>query len=177
MSILKIARMGHPVLLRVAAPIADPCAPAVRALIDDMIETMLDAGGAGLAGPQVHVSQRIFVYSVPPSRSTGPDDPPIEPSVLINPVLEPDGLDEVMCVEGCLSIPHLRGVVPRFARVRYAGLDGLGHPVRGTATGFLANVLQHENDHLDGVLYPSRMRDLRRLGFQDEIARYGMPTE
>ena len=175
MALLKIARMGHPVLLARAEPVADPAAPPVRQLISDMIETMEDARGAGLAAPQVHVGQRIFVYRVPEERSAGPDDPPRAVQALINPVLTPVGEEIALGMEGCLSIPGLRGVVPRPARIRYSGFDRDGNPVEGEASGFLAIVLQHENDHLDGILYPMRMTDLTRFGFEDEIARHGMP--
>nr|WP_281374931.1 peptide deformylase [Gluconacetobacter sacchari] len=170
---LKIARMGHPVLLRRADAVPDPTAPEIGRLIDDMIETMEDARGAGLAAPQVHVSLRLFVYRVPAERSAGADDPPRETDVLINPVLTPVDDDMILRPEGCLSIPGLRGLVPRYVRVAYAGLDRAGQAVEGVATGFLANVLQHEYDHLDGILYPMRMTDLGQMGFDEEIARYG----
>ncbi|WP_308720512.1 peptide deformylase [Komagataeibacter xylinus] len=173
MTLLKIARMGHPVLLQPTQPVADTQAPAIRALVADMIETMLDAGGAGLAAPQVHHGLALFVYHVPLARSTGEDDPPRPPSALINPVLEPVGDEMVDRLEGCLSIPGLRGWVPRHARVAYSGLDAHGHAVQGVASGFLANVLQHEYDHLNGILYPMRMTNLGRMGFDSEMARYG----
>ena len=176
MALLKIARMGHPVLLGRADPVDDPTGPEIRRLVADMIETMTDARGAGLAAPQVHVPLRLFVYRVPAERSAGPEDPPLETQVLINPVIEPVGEETVLAVEGCLSIPGLRGAVPRPARVRYAGVDGEGQPVEGEASGFLAVVLQHENDHLDGVLYPMRMRDFTRFAFEDEMTRHGMPA-
>lgn len=176
MALLKIARMGHPVLLAPAQPVADPTAPAVRQLVDDMIETMHDARGAGLAAPQVHVGLRVFVYRVPEDRSAGPEDPPLPVQALINPVITPIGDEMAMRVEGCLSIPGLRGVVPRHAQVHYAGVDRNGDPVSADATGFLAVVLQHENDHLDGILYPMRMTDMTRFGFEDELARFGVPA-
>ena len=176
MALLKIARMGHPILLARAAEVPEPGAASVRALIDDMIETMHDARGAGLAAPQVHVGLRVFVYSVPEARSTGPDDPPLPVQALINPRITPLGDEMVHRVEGCLSIPGLRGAVPRHLRVRYEGFDREGAPVHGEAGGFLAMVLQHEHDHLDGILYPMRMTDLTRLGFEDELARHGMPA-
>ena len=174
MALLKIARMGHPVLLARAEPVRDPASPAIAQLIEDMIETMDDASGAGLAAPQVHVPLRLFVYGVPPQRSTGEDDPPLPVQVLINPVLSPIGEEVVTQTEGCLSIPGLRGAVTRPARVRYQGLDRHGAPVSGEASGFLALVLQHEYDHLDGILYPMRMSDLGRLGYDAEYARYGI---
>ena len=174
MALLKIARMGHPVLLARAEPVRDPTAPAIAQLIEDMIETMHDASGAGLAAPQVHVPLRVFVYHVPAQRSAGENDPPRAVDALINPVLTPIGDEMATHTEGCLSIPGLRGAVPRPARVRYEGLDRHGRPVSGEASGFLALVLQHEQDHLDGILYPMRMTDLSRLGYETEYARYGV---
>ena len=176
MALLKIARMGHPVLLARAEPVSDPHDASVRRLIDDMIETVEDARGVGLAAPQVHVGLRIFVYRVPEQRSTGPDDPPLAVQALINPRITPLGEELVLRVEGCLSIPGLRGAVPRHVRVGYAGFDRNGIPVSGEARGFLANVLQHENDHLDGILYPMRMTDMTRFSFEDEFARFGLPA-
>ena len=172
MALLKIARMGHPVLLQRAAAVADPRAPEVRRLIDDMFETMEDAGGVGLAAPQVHVPLRLFVFTVPEGRRDGEDDPPVGHSVLINPVIEPVGGDEAEHWEGCLSIPGLRGLVRRPARIRYMGLDGEGNAVAGEASGFRAVVMQHEHDHLNGTLYPMRMTDLSRWGFNEELARF-----
>ncbi len=172
MAILKIARMGHPILFRRAEPVADPLDPAVTRLIADMIETMEDAGGAGLAAPQVHVSLRLFVYRVPEARSTDADDPPRPATALVNPVLEPEGDAIATTFEGCLSIPGLRGAVPRPARVRYRGLDGEGRAVDGVAVGFQAVVIQHEYDHLDGILYPSRITDLTTFGFVEEQFRF-----
>ena len=174
MALLKIARLGHPVLLARAEPVPEPKAISVARLIDDLVETMEDIRGAGLAAPQVHVGLRVFVYRVPEERSAGPDDPPLTVQALINPTIEPIGDEQALRVEGCLSIPGLRGAVPRPARVRYAGWDRAGEPISGEASGFLATVLQHENDHLDGILYPMRMTDLSRLAFEDEFARFGL---
>ena len=172
MAILKIARMGHPVLLQRAEPVADPTDPAIAHLVADMIETMEDAGGAGLAAPQVHVSLRLFVYRVPEARSAGAADPPRATAVLINPPLEPVGDDIAIAWEGCLSIPGLRGAVPRPARVRYRGTDGEGRAVECVAEGFHAVVLQHEYDHLEGIMYPSRMTDFSQFGFTEELIRF-----
>ena len=167
-AILKIARMGHPVLTQRAGPVDDPAAPEIRRLIADMIETMDDASGAGLAAPQVHVPLRLFVYRVPEGRGG-----PVRPTAaLINPVVEPIGDAISMSWEGCLSIPGLRGAVPRAAQVRYTGVDGAGVPVDEVADGFHALVIQHETDHLDGVLYPMRMTDFRLFAFNEELARY-----
>lgn len=172
MAILKIARMGHPVLLRPADPVPDPTAPEIRRLVADMIETMEDAGGAGLAAPQVHVSLRLFIFRVPEARATGDaDDAPTGTQVLINPVVEPMGEDLRLRWEGCLSIPGLRAAVPRHWRIRYAGVDGEGLAVAREATGFHAGVVQHENDHLDGILYPMRMTDFSLFGFNEELER------
>jgi peptide deformylase len=173
MAILKIARMGHPVLLQRAEPVPDPTAPEIRRLIADMIETMEDASGAGLAAPQVHVPLRLFVFRVPAERGTGDaDDTPMPISVLINPAVELLGEDYRLRWEGCLSIPGLRAAVPRAWRIRYQGLDAEGQPVAREATGFHAGVVQHEYDHLDGILYPMRMTDFSLFGFVEELARF-----
>ncbi|PHK96654.1 peptide deformylase [Pseudoroseomonas rhizosphaerae] len=173
MAILKIARMGHPVLLERCQPVPDPGAPEIRRLVRDMIETMEDAPGAGLAAPQVHVPLRLFVFRVLPERSTGaPDDVAVGNTVLINPVVEPLGEEKHLRWEGCLSIPGLRAAVPRHRRVRYTGQDCDGRTVSAEVGGFHAGVVQHENDHLDGILYPMRMRDFRLMGFNEEIARF-----
>ncbi|CAA9257137.1 MAG: Peptide deformylase [uncultured Acetobacteraceae bacterium] len=161
MAILKIARMGHPVLLREAEPVPDPTLPDIRRLVADMAETMRDAQGIGLAAPQVHVPLRLFVW-----RGDGNTA-----SALFNPEVEPLGEEVESVWEGCLSIPGLRGCVTRPRRVRFRGLDGEGRPVEGEAEGMAARVIQHETDHLDGVLYPMRMEDFALFGFTEEIAR------
>jgi peptide deformylase len=172
MAILKIARMGHPVLLQRAEPVVDPGAPEVRRLIRDMIETMEDAQGAGLAAPQVHVPLRLFVFRVGPERTGGdPEDAPVGNTVLINPEIELLTDERVLRWEGCLSIPGLRAAVPRAPRIRYTGVDGEGRQVTRAVTGFHAGVVQHEHDHLDGILYPMRMTDFRLFGFTEELAR------
>jgi peptide deformylase len=172
MAILKIARLGHPVLLQRAEPVSDPTAPEIRRLVADMTETMEDAGGAGLAAPQVHVPLRLFVFRVPAHRATGDvDDLPGGVSVLINPTLEFLGDDVRPRWEGCLSIPGMRAAVPRHWRIRYAGVDEAGQPVGREATGFHANVVQHEYDHLDGILYPMRITDFSTFGFTEELDR------
>lgn len=170
MSLLKIARMGHPVLRRKAEPVADPTDPAVARLVADMVDTMLDASGVGLAAPQVHVSRRIIVFQIPDARRQR--DEPVGPdgvTALINPVVEPLGETLENGIEGCLSIPELRGVVPRWAAIRYRGFAVDGTPVAREAHGFHARVVQHEVDHLDGVLYLDRMDDLRLLAFESEL--------
>ena len=176
MAILKIARMGHPVLLTPAAPVADPGASEIRRLVADMIETMEDAQGAGLAAPQVHVPLRLFVFRVPPGRTQQAEgDGEMGNTVVINPVVEALGEEMVLRWEGCLSIPGLRAAVPRHVRVRYRGVDLDGQPVGADASGFHAGVVQHENDHLDGILYPMRMTDFRLFGFNEELARASAP--
>jgi peptide deformylase len=162
MAILKIARLGHPVLLRRADPVQDPTDPELRRLVADMAETMQDAGGIGLAAPQVHVPLRLFVWRGGAGNVIA----------LFNPEITPVGEEMEEAWEGCLSIPGLRGAVTRPARVRFRGLDMEGREVEGEAAGLAARVLQHENDHLDGVLYPMRMQDLSKLGFNEELARF-----
>ncbi len=170
MAILKIARMGHPILRRVAEPIGDPGAPEVHRLIDDMSETMVDAMGAGLAAPQVHVPLRLVMFRVGEDRAEEADeaDQPLPLTVLINPVLE--FLTEELAEdwEACLSVPGLRGRVPRVTRLRYRGLAPDGSEIDRVAEGFHARVVQHECDHLDGILYPQRMSDLSQLTFDTE---------
>jgi peptide deformylase len=174
MAILKIARMGHPVLLQKCEPVDDPGAPEIRRLVADMMETMEDAAGAGLAAPQVHVPLRLFVFRVSAGRvEQDPEDVPVGNTVLINPEVELLGEERVLGWEGCLSIPGLRAAVPRAERVRYRGVNCDGVPVERVVSGFHARVVQHENDHLDGVLYPMRMRDFSLFGFNEELARAG----
>src|ERR1700710_2848527 len=172
MAILKIARMGHPVLLTRADPVADPGAPEIRRLVADMFETMEDAQGAGLAAPQVHVPLRLFVFRVPPGRTQPAEgDGEMGNMVVINPELEFLDDETVLRWEGCLSIPGLRAAVPRRRRLRYTGVDTEANPVGEFASGFHAGVVQHEYDHLDGILYPMRMSDFSLFGFNEEIAR------
>jgi peptide deformylase len=173
MSILKIARMGHPVLRRSADPVPDPTAPEIKRLILDMAETLADIGGAGLAAPQVHVPLRVVIFRVPADRVSGdPDDPAQDMAALINPVIEPLGDEQELGWEGCLSVPGLKGAVPRFTRIRYSGWAPDGSPVDRSVSGFHARVVQHECDHLDGILYPQRMTDMRLLMFVEEGARF-----
>lgn len=172
MAILKIARMGHPVLLQRCAPVPDPGAPEIRRLVADMMETMEDAPGVGLAAPQVYVPLRLFVFRVPGERGgEDPLDMPVGNSVLINPEVELLSEERMLCWEGCLSIPGLRAAVPRSPRIRYRGVDCDGVAVEREVTGFHADVIQHEYDHLDGILYPMRVRDFSLFGFSEELAR------
>lgn len=166
--------MGHPVLRRVAAEVPDPTAPDIRRLIDDMIETLADSGGIGLAAPQVHVSLRVVLISVPAGRigeAARPGDDPLPLTVLVNPVIEPLDPATEEGWEGCLSIPGFSGLVPRHARIRYSGWTPEGKRIEREAAGYHARVVQHECDHLDGVLYPMRMNDLGRFGFTEEIRK------
>jgi len=165
MALLKIARMGHPVLRAKAEPVRDPADPEIRRLAADMIDTMLDAPGVGLAAPQVHQGLRVIVIRVPPDRSGGESLPE---TVLINPEIEPLGEEKELGWEGCLSIPGLRGLVPRYSRIRYRGIGLDGGVIEREAEGFHARVVQHEVDHLDGVLYIDRIPDLRLLAFNEE---------
>lgn len=172
MSILKIARMGHPILLARAAEIEDATAPDIQALIGTMAETMTDAGGVGLAAPQVHVSLRLFVFHVPASRASGGGGVGLR--AVINPVIVPvEAAGQALGWEGCLSIPGLRAAVPRWNEIRLSGLDDQGEAFEEVLTGFAARVVQHEADHLDGVLYPMRMEDFRLFGYNEELDRYG----
>ncbi len=168
MAILKIARMGHPVLARPADKVADPTAPEIRRLVADMIETMHDAEGLGLAAPQVYVPKRVVVFHLPRERAEE-SEAPEGLTVLVNPLIEPLTDDLQPGWEGCLSVPGLRGLVPRYARIRYRGLDADGRAIEREAAGMHARVVQHECDHLDGVLYPQRMNDLGQLMFVSEI--------
>ena len=172
MALLKIARMGHPVLFRKCDPVADPGAPDIRRLVNDMMETMMDAPGVGLAAPQVHQPLRLFVFRVPGGRATeDPDDIELGNTVLINPTLELIGEERVFGWEGCLSIPDMRAAVPRARRVRYKGVDCDGNVIEREVSGFHAQVVQHENDHLDGILYPMRLTDFSTFGYVEELAR------
>ncbi|GEO80169.1 peptide deformylase [Pararhodospirillum oryzae] len=170
MALLKIARMGTPVLLKPALPVTDFTDPALHRLIEDMAETLADSGGVGLAAPQVHASVRLLVYQVPAERM-GPDQGAVPFSVLINPTLDPLGPDTAAEWEGCLSLPGLTGRVPRARSIHYRGFNERGEPVEGEAHGFHARVLQHETDHLDGILYPRRLADPGDFGFVEEIRK------
>jgi peptide deformylase len=176
MAILKIARMGHAVLRLPAHPVADPTAPEIHELVRDMIETMDDAPGTGLAAPQVHMPLRVVVFRVSQERAGGGEgDEPQPLTALINPEIEPLGEELALGWEGCLSIPGMMGAVPRWTRVRYRGLGLDGKPIERIAAGFHARVVQHECDHLDGMLYPMRIEDLRRFGFVEEMRRFAPP--
>lgn len=172
MAILKIARMGHPVLARAAAAVPDPGAPEIARLVNDMIETMDDAEGTGLAAPQIRVPLRVVVFKVEGGRaSDDPEDSAVPLTVLVNPEIEPLGEERELGWEACLSVPGLMGMVPRWERVRYRATTPHGETIERIAAGFHARVVQHECDHLDGILYPQRMEDMSTLGFVDEMRR------
>ena len=164
MSVHEILKMGDPRLLRVAQPVREFGTPALQALVADMFETMAAANGAGLAAPQIGIDLQLVIFGYT-SNVRYPDAPPVPPTVLINPVITPLGDEQVNGWEGCLSVPGLRGVVPRHARIRYTGFDPEGRPIEREADGFHARVVQHECDHLIGRFYPTRMTDLTQFGY------------
>jgi peptide deformylase len=164
MAVHEILKMGDPRLLRVAQPVTAFDTEALRTLIADMFETMEAANGAGLAAPQIGVDLQLVIFGFARNERY-PEAPPVPRTVLINPVITPLDDQLVDGWEGCLSVPGLRGVVPRFARIRYRGLDPRGQLIEREADGFHARVVQHECDHLIGRLYPTRMPDLTKLGY------------
>lgn len=178
MPILKIARMGHPILGQVALPVENPTGRRIKGLVRNMVETMRDARGAGLAAPQIHVGRRVIVFQAPPERATAElgeaevFDHTAPLTVLINPEIEflSDEIEEGW--EGCLSVPGLTGLVPRCAHIRYCGIGMEGEEIEREARGFHARVVQHEFDHLDGILYPQRMTDLSKLIFESETRHF-----
>ena len=178
MTLLKIARMGHPVLTHRAEDVGDPTARDIRRLVKDMMETMDDGHGVGLAAPQVHVGRRVIIFKAPAERTDDEADANSTSALtaLINPSFEPMSDNMELGWEGCLSIPGLTGAVPRHTRIRYRGMDNSGRSVEREASGFHARVVQHEIDHLDGVLFPMRMTDLSLLSFNEEL-RYFIETE
>ncbi|MCW9034426.1 MAG: peptide deformylase [Rhodospirillales bacterium] len=183
MAILKIARLGHPVLKRRAEEVDNPSAPEIASLVEDMVDTMIDSGGVGLAAPQVHVSKQLVIFHVPLARTVDErykdagldeDEGKVPLTVMINPVIEPLGEDKAVAFEGCLSIPDMTGAVSRHTHIRYRYTDLEGRLVEGEAKGFHARVIQHECDHLEGVLYPQRIEDMTTFGFSEEIRKYAL---
>ena len=164
MAVHEILRMGDPRLLRVAQPVRDFDTPELHTLVADMFDTMEAARGAGLAAPQIGVDLQLVIFGFSHNERY-PEAPPVPRTVLLNPEILPLDDEIVEGWEGCLSVPGLRGVVPRHARIRYRGFDAKGQPIEREVDGFHARVVQHECDHLIGRLYPTRMRDLRQLGF------------
>ena len=168
MSIQTILRMGDPRLLEIASPVADFADPQLAALIEDMFDTMAAAGGVGLAAPQIGSGLQVVIFGFEKSERY-PDAEPVPQTILINPVITPLSDEEELGWEGCLSVPGLRGEVPRYTRIRYRGFDPEGKAIDRTVDGFHARVVQHECDHLIGKLYPMRMRDFSRFGFTDVL--------
>lgn len=162
MTIRSILRMGDPRLLAIAKPVDDQDAPEIKELIRDMFDTMEAAGGVGLAAPQIGVGLQVVIFGFERSERY-PDAPPVPQTILFNPVITPLSDQEELGWEGCLSVPGLRGEVPRYRHIRYQGIDEQGNVIDRTAEGFHARVVQHECDHLVGMLYPMRMRDMSRF--------------
>jgi peptide deformylase len=169
MAVREILKMGDERLLRVAQPVKKFDTPELHALIADMHDTMKAASGAGLAAPQIGVDLQLVVFGTDTVNPRYPDAPPVPKTVLLNPVITPLGEEEEDGWEGCLSVPGLRGVVPRYRRIRYQGFDPQGRAIDRVAEGFHARVVQHECDHLIGKLYPMRVRDFTQFGFTDVL--------
>lgn len=167
--------MGHPLLRQVAAAVEVFDAAQMQALLIDMEDTMRELHGAGIAAPQIGVSLRVVIFELQ-ENPRYPQVAPIPFTVLINPMLEPLGTEMEEGWEGCLSVPGLRGVVPRYRRLHYGGLDATGQFFERTVEGFHARVVQHEVDHLDGVLFPQRVEDMTRFGFEDALVGQMVPT-
>ncbi len=174
MALLKIARMGHPVLRQVALPVqqTEINTPAFQAFIDDMIDTMRESDGVGLAAPQVYSARRVVLIEVKGPHPRYPDQPGVPLTVLINPEVISHSSDTEPDWEGCLSIPDLRGQVPRWVSLKVRALDRQGQTLELEASGFFARVIQHELDHLDGILFLERMNDLRTLTYLREFQRF-----
>ena len=169
MTVREILKMGDPRLLRIAKPVEAFGTAELDALIGDMFETMHAANGAGLAAPQIGVDLALVIFGFGQQNQRYPDAPPVPETVLINPAIEPLDAAEEEGWEGCLSVPGLRGVVPRWARIRYTGFDATGRRIEREAEGFHARVVQHECDHLVGKLYPMRVRDFTKFGFTEVL--------
>ena len=168
MAVRTLLRMGDPRLQLRADEVNQFGTPALDELLRDMFDTMHAAGGVGLAAPQIGEPVRVVIFGFENSERY-PEAPAVPRTILINPVLTPVGSEEEEGWEGCLSVPGLRGWVPRFRHLRYQGVDPAGSPIDRTVEGFHARVVQHEVDHLDGILYPQRIRDMTRFGFQDVL--------
>ncbi len=169
MTIREILKMGDPRLLRIAPPVTEFDTDALHLLVSDLFDTMAAANGAGLAAPQIAVNLQLVIFGTDQINPRYPDAPLVPRTVLLNPVITPLGPEEEDGWEGCLSVPGLRGVVPRFSRIRYTGFDQYGDAIDRTAEGFHARVVQHECDHLIGKLYPMRVRDFTRFGFTEVL--------
>ena len=169
MAIHEILKMGDARLLRIAEPVTAFDTPELHALVADMRETMAAVNGAGLAAPQIGVSLQLVIFGSDQTNPRYPDRPLVPQTVLINPVITPIGADEEQDWEGCLSVPGLRGMVPRWAHIRYTGFDEMGNLIDRTVDGFHARVVQHECDHLIGKLYPMRVRDFTQFGYTEVL--------
>ena len=169
MAVHEILKMGDERLLRVAKPVTDFDTDALHLLVADMFETMRAVSGAGLAAPQIGVDLQLVIFGTDAVNPRYPDAPLVPRTVLLNPVITPIGNEEEEGWEGCLSVPGLRGVVPRWARIRYTGFDPYGDPIDRTVDGFHARVVQHECDHLIGKLYPMRVRDFSKFGYTEVL--------
>ena len=169
MTVRDILKMGDPRLLRVAQPVTDFNSDALHLLVRDLFETMAAVNGAGLAAPQIGVDLQLVIFGSEAPNPRYPQAPLVPRTVLCNPVVTPVGTEEEEGWEGCLSVPGLRGVVPRWRKVRYTGFDPYGDPIDRTVEGFHARVVQHECDHLIGKLYPMRVRDFTRFGYTEVL--------
>ena len=167
MSVRRVLKMGEPLLLRVAAPVTS-FDEELQALVADMDGTMRALSGAGIAAPQIGVSVRVVIFELK-DNPRYPHVTPVPYTVLVNPLVTPLGAEQDEGWEGCLSVPGMRGLVPRYRRLRYRGFDQHGAPIDRTVEGFHARVVQHEVDHLDGILFPQRVRDLRDFGFEEAL--------
>lgn len=168
MTVRKVVKMGHPVLLQPASPVESFNTPQLDELVEDMLETMYAYDGAGLAAPQIAFPLRVIIFGVE-ANPRYPDVEPVEQTVLINPEISFIGKEMESAWEGCLSVPGMRGLVERHKTIHYSGYDQHGHRIERDAEGFHARVVQHEVDHLDGILYPQRIRDMRNFGFEDTL--------
>jgi len=169
MAVREILKMGDPRLLRVAQPVTEFDTDEIHLLVTDMFDTMRAVDGAGLAAPQIAVDLQLVIFGTDAANPRYPEAPLVPRTVLLNPVITPIGNDEEEGWEGCLSVPGLRGVVPRWARIRYTGFDQYGDAIDRMVDGFHARVVQHECDHLIGKLYPMRVRDFSKFGFTDVL--------
>lgn len=169
MTVRQILKMGDPRLLRIAQPVTQFDTDELHMLVADMFDTMRAVNGAGLAAPQIGIDLQLVIFGSDAVNPRYPDAPIVPRTVLLNPVITPVGTKEEDGWEGCLSVPGLRGVVPRWARIRYTGFDPYGDPIDRTVEGFHARVVQHECDHLIGKLYPMRVRDFTKFGYTDVL--------
>jgi peptide deformylase len=167
-AVRRVLKMGDPLLLQVAQPVVEFNTAELDSLIADMFDTMAAESGAGLAAPQIGVLKRVVIFGVN-ANPRYPDAETVPTTVLINPVIEPVGEDTDQGWEGCLSVPGMRGLVSRYTRIRYRGLDQKGESIEREASNFHARVVQHECDHLDGILYPMRIEDIRNFGFEEVL--------